>query len=76
MPDCPILDRKKRVGGCLSWLITVHDRRTGKPVQTALTDMVRLLEAADITMSRKSHAEPWQIWKYFCGVCWKKIKED
>jgi hypothetical protein len=38
-----------------------------------------VLNAADIAISRKEPSN-WSTedncWKYFCGICWKKIKED
>ncbi len=39
---------------------------------------VKIMEAIDIAFTRRAPDSPsddYQTWKYFCGVCWSKIKE-
>jgi hypothetical protein len=38
-----------------------------------------VIDAMEITISRfspKSNADPDAVIRYFCGICWRKIKAD
>lgn len=38
--------------------------------------VIETMEAMDIAISAKSHNHETTQFKYFCGVCWKKIKKE
>lgn len=62
-----ILDSTARKGFRRDWLTSI--RTFNKKL-----DLHEVKEAAEIAFSRKPYSEG-QRFKYFCGICWSKVKE-
>lgn len=53
---------------------TTHDRFNSVTNFLRRLDLFEVKEAAQIARSAKPYSEP-QRFKYFCGVCWNKIRD-
>ncbi|QUT07939.1 HNH endonuclease [Sphingobium phenoxybenzoativorans] len=54
---------------------TSHERFSSIKKFVDILGLHEVLDAVDITKGRRPHADYAQ-WKYFCGVCWTKIRES
>jgi len=70
----------------LKWLLrkvrgNIGISRFGKPERSTISlfskrlDLQSIVSASEIAWSKKHDASDVNRWKYFCGVCWKMIKD-
>lgn len=53
-----------------------RDRNWNDSIERFLTNNLSLEELEHyVGVAMRSNVPPSQVWKYFCGICWKTIKE-
>lgn len=64
-----------KVAELLNWNCLTDTEEKSLRVFERRLNIDEILEAAEITGSRKIHSNSAR-WRFFCGVCWRKIKKD